>query len=341
MTTGPGGHDGHSHPAHQGGASAHEHEHAHDHGHAHGPGHAHTHHGHSHGPASYNRAFAVGIVLNTGFVIVEAFYGVMGNSLALLADAGHNLSDVLSLMMAWGAAALAKRRPTERRTYGLRRSSILASLANALLLLVAVGGVVWEAVQRLQKPEPVVETTVIIVALIGIAINTGTAVMFMAGRKNDINIQGAFMHMAADAAVSLGVVLAAVAMMFTGWLWLDPATSLVIAIVITVGTWSLLRESLNLALDAVPQGVDRQKVERFLAEQPGVSEVHDLHIWAMSTTEVALTAHLVRPDAPLDDAFLARIGHDLRERFGVQHATLQIESGDPRYPCHLAPADTV
>ena len=341
MTTGPGGHDGHSHPAHQGGSSAHEHEHAHDHGHAHGPGHAHAHHGHSHGPASYNRAFAVGIVLNTGFVIVEAFYGVMGNSLALLADAGHNLSDVLSLMMAWGAAALAKRRPTERRTYGLRRSSILASLANALLLLVAVGGVVWEAVQRLQKPEPVVETTVIIVALIGIAINTGTAVMFMAGRKNDINIQGAFMHMAADAAVSLGVVLAAVAMMFTGWLWLDPATSLVIAIVITVGTWSLLRESLNLALDAVPQGVDHQKVERFLAEQPGVSEVHDLHIWAMSTTEVALTAHLVRPDAPLDDAFLARIGHDLRERFGVQHATLQIESGDPRYPCHLAPADTV
>jgi cobalt-zinc-cadmium efflux system protein len=326
----------------------HKHDDGHDHAHAHGGGahahnhaHAHAHHGHAHGPANYNKAFAIGIVLNTGFVIVEAFYGVMGNSLALLADAGHNLSDVLSLLMAWGAAALAKRRPTERRTYGLRRTSILASLANALLLLVAVGGVVWEAVQRLGKPEPVVETTVIVVAMIGIGINAATAMMFMSGRKNDINIQGAFMHMAADAAVSLGVVLAAVAMMFTGWLWLDPATSLVIAIVITVGTWSLLRESINLALDAVPQGVDRQEVERFLAGQPGVTEVHDLHIWAMSTTEVALTAHLVRPGAAVDDSFLARLCHDLRQRFGVQHPTIQIEAGDPQYPCHLAPADTV
>ncbi|MEI7871901.1 MAG: cation diffusion facilitator family transporter [Alphaproteobacteria bacterium] len=321
-----------------------DHKHGDDHAHgagAHSHAHSHAHHGHAHGPANYNKAFAIGIVLNTAFVIVEAFYGVMGNSLALLADAGHNLSDVLSLMMAWAAAALAKRRPTERRTYGLRRTSILASLANAILLLVAVGGIVWEAVQRLGKPEPVVETTVIVVALIGIGINAATAMMFMSGRKNDINIQGAFMHMAADAAVSLGVVLAAVAMMYTGWLWLDPATSLVIAIVITVGTWSLLRESVNLALDAVPQGVDRHKVERYLAGQPGVTEVHDLHIWAMSTTEVALTAHLVRPDAAVDDSFLARICHDLRERFGVQHATVQIESGDPRYPCHLAPADTV
>ena len=321
-----------------------DHKHGDDHAHgagAHSHAHSHAHHGHAHGPANYNKAFAIGIVLNTAFVIVEAFYGVMGNSLALLADAGHNLSDVLSLMMAWAAAALAKRRPTERRTYGLRRTSILASLANAILLLVAVGGIVWEAVQRLGKPEPVVETTVIVVALIGIGINAATAMMFMSGRKNDINIQGAFMHMAADAAVSLGVVLAAVAMMYTGWLWLDPATSLVIAIVITVGTWSLLRESVNLALDAVPQGVDRHKVERYLAAQPGVTEVHDLHIWAMSTTEVALTAHLVRPDAAVDDSFLARICHDLRERFGVQHATVQIESGDPRYPCHLAPADTV
>ena len=318
----------------------------HGHDHAHGSGgqdhaHSHAHHGHAHGPANYNRAFAIGIGLNTGFVIVEAYYGFVGNSLALLADAGHNLGDVLSLIMAWGAATLAKRRPTERRTYGLRRTSILASLANALLLLVAVGGIAWEAVQRLGKPEPVVETTVIVVALIGIGINAATAMMFMSGRKGDINIQGAFMHMAADAAVSLGVVLAAVAMMFTGWLWLDPATSLVIAIVITVGTWSLLRESVNLALDAVPRGVDRQKVERFLAGQPGVTEVHDLHIWAMSTTEVALTAHLVRPGATVDDGFLASMCRDLREHFGVQHATIQIEAGDPRYPCHLAPADTV
>ena len=318
----------------------------HGHDHAHGSGgqdhaHSHAHHGHAHGPANYNRAFAIGIGLNTGFVIFEAYYGFVGNSLALLADAGHNLGDVLSLIMAWGAATLAKRRPTERRTYGLRRTSILASLANALLLLVAVGGIAWEAVQRLGKPEPVVETTVIVVALIGIGINAATAMMFMSGRKGDINIQGAFMHMAADAAVSLGVVLAAVAMMFTGWLWLDPATSLVIAIVITVGTWSLLRESVNLALDAVPRGVDRQKVERFLAGQPGVTEVHDLHIWAMSTTEVALTAHLVRPGATVDDGFLASMCRDLREHFGVQHATIQIEAGDPRYPCHLAPADTV
>lgn len=319
-----------------------DHQHGGGHDHAHGDhAHSHAHHGHSHGPASYNRAFAVGIALNTGFVIVEAFYGIMGNSLALLADAGHNLSDVLSLMMAWGAAALAKRRPTERRTYGLRRTSILASLANALLLLVAVGGVAWEAVQRLARPEPVVETTVIVVALIGIGINAATALMFMSGRKSDINIQGAFLHMAADAAVSLGVVLAAVAMMYTGWLWLDPATSLVIAVVITVGTWSLLRESINLALDAVPQGVDRREVERFLAGQPGVTEVHDLHIWAMSTTEVALTAHLVRPGAALDDGLLSNLGRELRQRFGVQHATVQIEAGDPRYPCHLAPADTV
>lgn len=328
--------DGHDHVH-----SDHAHSDHVDGDHAHGHAHSHAHHGHAHGPANYNKAFAIGIVLNTAFVIVEAFYGVMGNSLALLADAGHNLSDVLSLMMAWAAAALAKRRPTERRTYGLRRTSILASLANALLLLVAVGGVVWEAVQRLGKPEPVVETTVIVVALIGIGINAATAMMFMSGRKSDINIQGAFMHMAADAAVSLGVVLAAVAMMFTGWLWLDPATSLVIAIVITIGTWSLLRESVNLALDAVPQGVDRQEVERFLAGQSGVSEVHDLHIWAMSTTEVALTVHLVRPGAAVDDGFLAHMCRDLRERFGVQHATVQIESGDPRYPCHLAPADTV
>ena len=334
MTSAP---DGHEHDHRH---DAHDHNHADGHSHAGGHNHAHG-HGHAHGPASYNRAFAVGIALNTGFVIVEAFYGIMGNSLALLADAGHNLSDVLSLIMAWGAAALAKRRPTERRTYGLRRTSILASLANALLLLVAVGGVAWEAVQRLARPEPVVETTVIVVALIGIGINAATALMFMSGRKSDINIQGAFLHMAADAAVSLGVVLAAVAMMYTGWLWLDPATSLVIAVVITAGTWSLLRESINLALDAVPQGVDRREVERFLAGQPGVTEVHDLHIWAMSTTEVALTAHLVRPGAALDDGLLSNLGRELRQRFGVQHATVQIEAGDPRYPCHLAPADTV
>ena len=319
--------------------------HPHDHGpgtgehkHDHGPG---GHHGHSHGPANYDRAFLIGILLNGGFVAVQAVYGVLSNSLALLADAGHNFSDVLSLVLAWGAAVLAKRLPTARRTYGLRRSSILASLANAALLLVAVGAIVWEAVRRFGSPEPVAESTVIVVASIGILINAGTAVMFMRGRDSDINIRGAFLHMAADAAVSLGVVVSAIGVMLTGWTWLDPASSVLIAVVITIGTWSLLRDSINLALDAVPANIDHAAIERFLVGQPGVREVHDLHIWAMSTTEVALTAHLVRPDQPTDDAFLSQIAQELRARHGVQHATLQVEQGDPRYPCHLAPAEVV
>jgi len=304
--------------------------------------HSHDHaHGHSHGPVNYNRAFAVGVALNFGFVVVEAGFGVVSGSLALMADAGHNLSDVLSLILAWGASALARRQPTERHTYGLRRSTILASLANAALLLVAVGAIVWEAVQRLDHPPVVHETTVIVVALIGIAINAGTALMFLSGRHSDINLRGAFLHMAADAVVSLGVVLAGVAIMYTGWAWLDPATSIAIAVVITIGTWSLLRDSLNLALDAVPGHIDRPAIERFLGGQPGVTEVHDLHIWAMSTTEVALTAHLVRPGAALDDQFLSGLVHELHHRFAIDHATLQIESGDSRYPCHLAPANVV
>jgi cobalt-zinc-cadmium efflux system protein len=319
-------------------AETHPRDHGHDHAHDHGPG---GHHGHSHGPANYDRAFLIGILLNGGFVVIQAVYGVLSNSLALLADAGHNFSDVLSLVLAWGAAMLAKRVPTARRTYGLRRSSILASLANAALLLVAVGAIVWEAVRRFGSPEPVAEVTVIVVASIGIAINAATAMMFVRGRDSDINIRGAFLHMAADAAVSLGVVLSALGIMLTGWTWLDPASSVLIAVVITIGTWSLLRDSVNLALDAVPANIDSAAIERFLAGQPGVSEVHDLHIWAMSTTEVALTAHLVRPDQPTDDAFLSGIAQELRAHHGVQHATLQVEQGDPRYPCHLAPAEVV
>jgi cobalt-zinc-cadmium efflux system protein len=320
----------------------HEHGQAHDTADQQGHGHDHAHgHGHAHAPASYNRAFAIGIALNTAFVVIEAVYGVLGNSLALLADAGHNLSDVLSLVLAWAASALAKRLPTERHTYGLRRSSILASLANAVLLLVAVGAIAWEAVQRLGAPTPVAETTVIVVALIGILINGATAAMFLRGRHSDINIRGAFMHMAADAAISAGVVLSAVAILLTGWLWLDPAVSLVIGAVITISTWSLLKESVNLALDAVPAGVDRRAIETFLADQAGVSEVHDLHIWAMSTTEVALTAHLVRPGAGIDDGFLSHICHELRAHHGIHHATLQVEAGDTRYPCHLAPAEVI
>ena len=315
----------------------------HDHSHS-GHNHAHGHaHGHVHGPAArdFSRAFAIAIALNIGFVVVETAYGFLANSLALLADAGHNLSDVLGLLLAWGAAALVKRRPTARHTYGLKRSSILASLANAILLLVAVGMIVWEAVHRLGQPQPVAETTVLWVAAVGIVINTVTALMFVRGGKSDINIRGAFLHMAADAAVSLGVVIAALAVMATGWLWLDPAVSIAIAIVITLGTWSLLRSSLNLALDAVPETIDRPAIEVYLAALPGVTEVHDLHIWAMSTTEVALTAHLVRPDCPVDDGLLGRSARELAERFGIAHSTIQIESGDPDHPCRLAPAEVV
>lgn len=309
----------------------------HDHGHDDSGAHKRQ----AHGPANYSWAFAIGIALNFGFVVVEATYGVLSNSLALLADAGHNLGDVLGLMLAWTAAVLARRRPTARHTYGLRRGSILASLTNAALLLVAVGGIVWEAVQRLGTPEPIIGTTVIWVAAIGILINTATALMFMKGRKDDLNIEGAFLHMAADAAVSLGVVIAGAVIMMTGWSWLDPVVSLAIALVITIGTWSLLRDSLNLALDAVPENIDRQAIESYLAGLPGVVEVHDLHIWAMSTTEVALTAHLVRPGAALDDSLLALASREVHKRFRIDHATFQVETGDPNHPCRLAPAEVV
>jgi cobalt-zinc-cadmium efflux system protein len=313
------------------------HTHDHDHGHSHGGGHA----GHSHAPKDFNRAFAIGVVLNTGFVVIEALYGFWANSLALLADAGHNLGDVLGLLLAWGAGILVKRRPTARHTYGLKRSSILASLANAVLLLVAVGMILWEAVQRVARPEPVAEMTVLWVAAIGIAINTGTALMFMRGSKDDINLRGAYLHMAADAAVSVGVVIAALAVMATGWLWLDPVVSIVIALVITWGTWSLLSASLNLALDAVPANIDSRKIGAYFAALPGVTEVHDLHIWAMSTTEVALTAHLVRPGTGLDDALLGTVCRDMQEKFGIGHVTVQIEQGDPDNACRLAPAEVV
>jgi cobalt-zinc-cadmium efflux system protein len=321
--------------------TAHEHGHHSGHSDHHHGHHHHSHHHHAGGPADFNRAFAIGVALNTLFVIVEAAYGFIANSLALLADAGHNLGDVLGLLLAWGAAILVKRRPTARHTYGLKRTSILASLANAALLLLAVGMIVWEAVQRLMRPEPFAETTVIWVAVIGIAINTATALMFRSGIKGDINVRAAFLHMASDAAVSLGVVIAAAIVMATGWLWLDPAVSIAIAAIITYGTWSLLTASVNLALDAVPANIDPKKIEAYFASLPGVSEVHDLHIWAMSTTEVALTAHLVRPGAGLDDELLARVCHDMHERFGIGHCTVQIEAGDPEHACRLAPAEVV
>jgi cobalt-zinc-cadmium efflux system protein len=293
--------------------------------------------GHNHAPANFGRAFAIGILLNTTFVILEAVFGVLSHSLALVADAGHNLSDVLGLFMAWGASVLARRKPTERRTYGWRRTSILAALFNALFLLVAIGGVIWEAVQRFGHPTPVVGMTVIWVASIGIIINSFTAFLFLSGREKDVNIRGAFLHMAADAGISLGVVIAGVTIMATGWLWLDSAVSLIIAGIILWGTWGLLRESVELAIDAVPQSIDPAAVSAYLASLPGVASVHDLHIWGMSTTETALTAHLVIPRCMVDDAFLENAAQELHDRFEIEHSTLQIERGDTGSHCSLRP----
>ncbi len=301
--------------------------------------HDHSHHGHSHhdledfGPGKANRAFALGISLNLIFVAIEAVYGWWSGSLALVADAGHNLSDVMSLALAWGAAAMASRRPTPRRTYGFRRATILASLLSAILLLGALGWIAWEAIARFQSPAPVAGWTMIIVAAIGVVINTATALLFVAGRKKDLNLQGAFLHMAADAAVSLGVVIAGIAILWTGKLWLDPAISLVIVVVVLIGTWGLLRDSLNLAVDAVPAAIEPEEVREFLTSQPGVASLHDLHIWAMSTTESALTAHLVMPETPADDAFLHRLTEELHRRFDIDHATLQVERDADQAGC--------
>ena len=305
---------------------------------------AHNHspdHDHSHVPKNFHRAFAIGIALNAGFVVVEIVFGLFANSLALLADAGHNLSDVLSLLFAWGASILVRKLPTQRHTYGLRRTSILAALINALVLLVAVGAIAWEAILRFSHPEAVASDTVIWVASVGIVINGFTAWLFMSGQKQDMNIRGAYLHMMADAAVSLGVVLAAIAIKFTDWLWLDPFMSLVVAVIIGIGTWGLLRESLSLALDAVPANIHPSKVEAYLASLPGIEAVHDLHIWAMSTTEIALTVHLVKPDAVIDDLLLVQINNELRELFGIQHTTVQFERGDTSHPCKQAPAEVV
>jgi cobalt-zinc-cadmium efflux system protein len=275
----------------------------------------------------------VGIVLNSGFVLTEAIFGVLTNSLALLADAGHNLGDVLGLLLAWGASWLVQLRPTQRYTYGLRRSSILVALLNASILLFAMGAIAIEAIQRFRNPISVSGETVIGVALIGMVINGVTAWMFMSGRERDLNIKGAFLHMAADALVSLGVVLAGIAILTTGWLWFDSVVSLLIVAVIVVGTWHLLRDSVNLALDAVPQGINLLAIRTFLTEMPGVVEVHDLHIWAMSTTEAALTAHLVMPAGQPDDAFLSRISLELHDRFHIEHTTIQVETGNFLLDC--------
>lgn len=303
--------------------------------------HDHDHSGHSHGPPSNNAAFAIGVILNLGFVIAEVWYGLAAHSLALISDAGHNLSDVFCLLLAWSALRLTRSAPTKRRTYGWRRSSILAALINAVVLLVVVGGITVEAIRRLAQPEEVAGGTVMAVAAIGIVINGATALLFMAGRKRDLNLKGAFLHMAGDAAVSLGVVIAAFAIRMTGWQWLDPAVSLAIGVVIVWGTWGLLRESINLSMDAVPEGIDPHAVENYLANLAGVTAVHDLHIWAMSTTEVALTVHLVMDEPPRNDLFLHNVGDGLRDRFGIGHATTQIECGNCDRDCRQAPVHVV
>ncbi len=298
-------------------------------------------HGHHHGPANFGKAFAIGIALNIAYVVGEAFYGVVAHSLALLADAGHNVGDVLGLASAWLASILVRRRPSGRYTYGLRRSSILAALSNAIVLLIVTGGIAWEGIRRLIEPEPAGGFIIMVVAAAGILINGATALLFMSGRKDDLNIKGAFMHMASDALVALGVVIAGAIILFTGWQWIDPAVSLGVSAIIVLGTWSLLRDSMNLALDAVPAGINPVKIEAFLRGLPGVADIHDLHIWGMSTTETALTAHLVRPGAALDDAMLRHAAEELKEQFGIGHATFQVEEGDGAHPCTLLPNEVV
>ena len=316
----------------------HTHKAAGDHG-----GHDHAHHdsqGHLHAPASFGRAFAIGIALNAGFVVLEVVFGLLGNSVALLADAGHNMSDVLGLGVAWSAAVLSRRAPTRRFTYGLGGTSILAALFNAAFLLVVIGGLSWEAIGRFWNPRPVAGMTMMIVAAAGIVINGVCAWLFAPGRKGDLNIRGAFVHMAADALVSVGVVIAGLVILLTGWLWLDPAVSLIINATIIWGTWGLLRDSVAMSLNAVPSGLELQDVGAFLSAAAGVQGIHDLHIWSMSTTETALTAHLVMPGGHPGDSFLVDLCRMLRERFGIGHATFQVET-DPLTACPLEPDHVV
>jgi cobalt-zinc-cadmium efflux system protein len=331
---GHGSGEDHDHEDHEHEGHAHD-EHSHE-GHSHA---GHSHAGHVHAPASFGRAFLIGILLNIGFVVLEVVYGFLGGSVALVADGAHNLTDVLGLAAAWLATVLGRRRPTARFTYGMGRSTILAALFNAGLLLLATGAILLEAIRRLVTPEAVAPRVVIIVAAVGIAINAISAWLFASGSKNDINLRGAFLHMAYDALVSAGVVVAAIVIAFTGWNRLDPAISIVIAVVIVWGTWGLLRQSLGMSLDAVPEAIEPAAVRRYLESLPGVERIHDLHIWAMSTTETALTSHLVIPGPHPGDVFLQRTCQELRQRFRIGHATLQIEIDDA--VCRLTPDNVV
>jgi cobalt-zinc-cadmium efflux system protein len=301
----------------------------------------HDHSHHDHGTKSHGRAFAIGIALNLAFLTVEVVYGVLAHSVALLADAGHNFGDVLGLGLSWGASALATLKPSARRTFGFRRTTIVASAANALILLFVTGGLTWEAIRRLVAPEPAQGKTMIVVALVGATINAASALLFMADSKSDLNLRSAFVHLASDAVLALGVAMAGVAIVFTGWLWLDPAVSILLAVAILAGTWSLMRKSLDLMLDAVPEGIDSEAVKAYLGALPGVVEVHDLHIWAMSTTETALTAHVVMPGNSCKPTFLAEVCAKLHEKFDIDHATLQIDHEEAPTPCSLAPDEVV
>lgn len=291
-------------------------------------------------PKDFGRAFAFGIALNSGFVIIEVVYGFLANSMALLADAGHNFSDVLGLVMAWIATLLARRLPSQTHTYGMRRGTILAALANAVLLLVAVGAIILEAVRRLLEPADVAGGTVMWVAAIGIAVNGVTAWLFASGRKGDLNVRGAFLHMVYDALVSLGVVIAGGAVLLTGWRWLDPLVSLAVAAVILLGSWKLLRDAVSMALDAVPDGLRLGEIGDFLRQLPGVSAIHDLHVWPMSTTENALTCHCVMLGGHPGDVFLIELARELKKRFKIDHATIQIEV-HANNACALEPAHVV
>jgi len=298
--------------------------------------------GRDHAAPSHGRAFAIAVGVNLAFSAIEATYGVISGSLALIADAGHNLSDVLGLLLAWGASVLATRPATERRTYGFRKASILGALGSSLLLLVAIGGMAWEAVGRIADPAPVQGMTVMVVAGIGVLVNAGTAALFMAGRRSDLNIRGAFLHLAADAAVSVGVVIAGALILYTGWLVIDPVMSLVVAIVILVGTWSLLRDSLDLAMDAVPKEIDLAEVRGFLEGLAEVRELHDLHVWPLSTTETALSVHLVlTPEADVEQGLdlAVRLQDLLHDRFEIAHATVQVER-DSAEDCRLRMGDS-
>ncbi|ALE55592.1 cation diffusion facilitator family transporter [Paraburkholderia sp. RL17-368-BIF-A] len=331
--------DTHSH-GHGHGHGKHHHD---DHGHNHGTHHSHSHshdhghgHHHHHAPvAGHGFAFALAVALNVAIVVIQAVYGVLAHSTALLADAGHNLSDVLGLLLAWGAVWLATRRPSARYTFGYGSSSILASLANAALLLFACGVIVAEAIDRLMNPAPVAGLAVFVVAAVGMVVNGLSACLFMRGQKEDLNIRGAFLHMAADAGVSAAVAISGLVILYTNWTWLDPLMSLLVVAVVVYGTWGLLRDSVRLALNAVPSGVDVERIRDYLADQPGVEDVHDLHIWALSTTGNALSAHLVMPAGHPGDERLDGIVLALRERFSMQHATLQVDLGTTDHRCAM------